>query len=106
LYDLNNFNLCLKKEKDEYIRNNLANEMRTTIESFSTIFEKEKHDKLVERGERKLSHKALWGALMIWLNRDEPRFHLPYQLLVLLIDLDTLVNRWRCTFILSLLKIT
>ena len=72
--------------------------MKSTIESFSTIFDKEKHDKLVERGERKLSHKAIWGALMIWLNRDEPRFHLPYQLLVLLIDLDTLVYRWRCRY--------
>ena len=50
----------------------------------------------MERGERKLSHRALWGAIMIWLNRDEPRFHLPYQLLSLLIDLDTLINRWRC----------
>lgn len=82
-------------EKNEAVKSALINEMKSTIESFSTIFEKEKHDKLVERGERKLSHKALWGALMIWLNRDEPRFHLPYQLLVLLIDLDTLVNRWR-----------
>ena len=50
----------------------------------------------MERGERKLSHRALWGAIMIWMNRDEPRFHLPYQLLSLLIDLDGLINRWRC----------
>ncbi len=78
--------------------------MKSTVDSFSTIFEKEKHDKLVERGERKLSHKALWGALMIWLNRDEPRFHLPYQLLVLLIDLDTLVNRWRCKLLSLIFK--
>jgi tryptophan 2,3-dioxygenase len=75
-------------------------EYKKTLDSFATIFDKEKHDKLVERGERKLSHKALWGALMIWLNRDEPRFHLPYQLLSLLTDLDALINRWRCIFIL------
>lgn len=66
------------------------------MDVFGTLFDKEKHDKLVERGERKLSHKGLWGALMIWLNRDEPRFHLPYQLLSLLTDLDALINRWRC----------
>ncbi len=66
------------------------------MEAFQTIFDEEKHNKLMERGERKLSHRALWGAIMIWLNRDEPRFHLPYQLLSLLIDLDTLINRWRC----------
>jgi hypothetical protein len=86
------------------VKNSLINEMKSTVDSFSTIFEKEKHDKLVERGERKLSHKALWGALMIWLNRDEPRFHLPYQLLVLLIDLDTLVNRWRCKLLSLIFK--
>jgi hypothetical protein len=54
----------------------------------------------MERGERKLSHRALWGALMIWLNRDEPRFHLPYQLLQLLTDLDAAVNKWRCEYFL------
>lgn len=76
-------------------RKSLLDEYKKTLDAFCTIFDKEKHDKLVERGERKLSHKALWGALMIWLNRDEPRFHLPYQLLILLTDLDALLNRWR-----------
>ena len=71
-------------------------EYKKNMDSFSTIFSEEKHNKLIERGERKLSHHALWGALFIWLNRDEPRFHLPYQLLSLLTDLDALINRWRC----------
>lgn len=74
-------------------------EYKKTLDSFATVFDEDKHNKLVERGERKLSHKALWGALMIWLNRDEPRFHLPYQLLSLLTDLDNLINRWRCKFL-------
>ena len=39
-------------------------EYKKTLESFSTIIDEEKHNKLVERGERKISHKALWGALM------------------------------------------
>ena len=84
-----------KEEPNEINRQSLLDEYKKTLDSFMTIFDKEKHDKLVERGERKLSHKALWGALMIWLNRDEPRFHLPYQLLSLLTDLDALINRWR-----------
>jgi len=84
-----------EEEQDEEDKQALLDEYKKTLDAFSTIFDKEKHDKLVERGERKLSHKALWGALMIWLNRDEPRFHLPYQLLCLLIDLDALINRWR-----------
>jgi tryptophan 2,3-dioxygenase len=77
-------------------RKSLMDEYKKTVESFATIFDEERHNKLIERGERKISHKALWGALMIWLNRDEPRFHLPYQLLSLLTDMDNLVNRWRC----------
>jgi tryptophan 2,3-dioxygenase len=84
-----------EEETNETYRQGLLDEYKKTLDSFATIFDKEKHDKLVERGERKLSHKALWGALMIWLNRDEPRFHLPYQLLSLLTDLDALINRWR-----------
>jgi tryptophan 2,3-dioxygenase len=74
-------------------------EYKKTLDSFETIFSAEKHNKLMDRGERKLSHKALWGALMIWLNRDEPRFHLPYQLLSSLTDLDAIMNRWRCNFV-------
>ncbi len=90
-----------EEETNEEDRKSLLDEYKKTLDAFCTIFEKEKHDKLVERGERKLSHKALWGALMIWLNRDEPRFHLPYQLLILLTDLDALINRWRCKLITS-----
>lgn len=91
--------LCVflkKEEDDENEKNALLDEYKKNLEAFATIFDQEKHNKLVERGERKLSHKALWGALFIWLNRDEPRFHLPYQLLYILTELDALINKWRC----------
>ena len=77
----------------------MLDEYKKNMDSFDTIFNEEKHNKLMERGERKLSHKGLWGSLFIWLNKDEPRFHLPYQLLSLLTDLDSLINRWRCKLI-------
>lgn len=82
-------------EDDEDEKKSLLEEYKKNMDAFATIFREEKHNKLMERGERKLSHRALWGALFIWLNRDEPRFHLPYQLLSLLTDLDALINRWR-----------
>ena len=47
-------------------------------------------------GERRISHSAFQGAMMISLYRDEPRFHQPYQLLTLLMDLDTQLTKWRC----------
>jgi len=82
-------------ETDDTEKQSLLDEYRKNVEAFQTIFDREKHNKLMERGERKISHKALWGALMIWLNRDEPRFHLPYQMISLLTDLDAQINRWR-----------
>ena len=46
-------------------------------------------------GDRRLSHTASQGALMISLYRDEPRFHQPFHLLTLLADIDSLMMKWR-----------
>ncbi|RVE39872.1 hypothetical protein evm_015478, partial [Chilo suppressalis] len=43
----------------------------------------------------RLSHKALQGAIMITMYRDEPRFSQPHQLLTLLMDIDSLITKWR-----------
>lgn len=55
-------------------------------------------------GERRLSHKAFQGALLISLYRDEPRFHQPFQVLTLLMDIDSLMTKWRCNFYLYLMN--
>lgn len=47
-------------------------------------------------GERRLSHDALKGALMIYFYRDMPRFSQPYQILTYLMDIDSLLQKWRC----------
>jgi tryptophan 2,3-dioxygenase len=47
-------------------------------------------------GERRLSHSALKGALMIYFYRDMPRFSQPYQILTFLMDIDSLLQKWRC----------
>jgi len=60
-----------------------------------SIINQEIHDSLVARGERRFSHKALQGALMIWMYREEPRFHQPHQLLLALMDIDSLITKWR-----------
>ena len=49
----------------------------------------------IQRGERRFSHGAFKGAMMISLYRDEPRFHLPYQILNSLMDIDSLLIKWR-----------
>ena len=35
---------------------------------------------------------------MITFYRDEPRFNQPHQLLSLLMDIDSLITKWRCEF--------
>lgn len=65
-------------------------------EVYRSIFDPAVHDALVSRGERRFSHKALQGAIMITFYRDEPRFSQPHQLLTLLMDIDSLITKWRC----------
>ncbi|CAG0916986.1 unnamed protein product [Notodromas monacha] len=76
-------------------REQLKEELRASSERFESIFNVDIHNGLVKRGERRFSHRALQGALMISFYRDEPRFNMPYQLLNLLMDVDSLITKWR-----------
>lgn len=67
-------------------------------EVYRTIFDPSNHDALVKRGERRFSYKAFQGAIMITFYRDEPRFSQPHQILNLLMDLDSLITKWRCNY--------
>ncbi|XP_005800647.1 tryptophan 2,3-dioxygenase [Xiphophorus maculatus] len=64
-------------------------------EHFMSLFDEKRHEHLVSKGERRLSYKALQGALMIYFYREEPRFQVPFQLLTSLMDMDTLMTKWR-----------
>lgn len=65
---------------------------------YQSIFDPKSHDALVSRGDRRFSHKALQGAILITLYRDEPRFSQPHTLLNLLMDIDSLITKWRCKY--------
>lgn len=52
-------------------------------------------DEFQRRNLFRFSQRAMHGALMILLYRDEPRFNQPYQLLVTLMDIDSLLTKWR-----------
>lgn len=84
-----------EEEKDEKVKETLMLEYQKQKATFESIFDPEKHKIYVERGDRRLSHKASQGALMISLFRDEPRFHQPFHLLTLLTDVDSLMTKWR-----------
>ena len=70
-------------------------DLQLTSTYFSSLFDEKKYQELLERGDRRLSYKALQGALLITLYNDEPILHIPYKLLTTIIDIDELLTTWR-----------
>ncbi|XP_043564742.1 tryptophan 2,3-dioxygenase-like isoform X1 [Chiloscyllium plagiosum] len=64
-------------------------------EVLTSLFDEKRHEHLLSKGERRISYKALQGALMIYFYREEPRFQVPFQLLNSLMDIDALLTKWR-----------
>lgn len=62
---------------------------------FANVLNPEKHQKLIDDGQARLSYNATIAALFIHLYRDEPILQLPYRLLNKLVDIDELVTTWR-----------
>lgn len=79
-------------------------EWKRKLELFDSVFDVKKHNALMARGDRRFTHKALQGALMISLYRDEPRFNQPFQILLLLMDIDSLITKWRSNHVEMVLR--
>jgi len=62
------------------------------------VLSEARYNAALRRGDRRLTHLAFQGAMMISLYRDEPRFHQPFQILTSLADIDSLLTTWRCTY--------
>jgi tryptophan 2,3-dioxygenase len=71
---------------------------------FESILDRNKHQELLEKGERRLSHKAMLAALFIHLYRHQPILHLPYKFLASLLDIDELFTTWRYRHSLMVLR--
>ncbi|XP_021924784.1 tryptophan 2,3-dioxygenase [Zootermopsis nevadensis] len=82
-------------EVNETLRQHRFMDYEKRKEIFNSIFDPTIHAALVSRGERRFSHRAMQGAIMITFYRDEPRFNQPHQLLTLLMDIDSLITKWR-----------
>ncbi|TKR75862.1 hypothetical protein L596_017097 [Steinernema carpocapsae] len=88
-------NEALKPENSEHVRDQLLAEYEKSRRSYATILVEEEHEKQVKMSERRLTHRAMKGALMIYFYRDMPRFSQPYQILTFLMDIDSLLTKWR-----------
>ncbi|CAG2104656.1 unnamed protein product [Medioppia subpectinata] len=82
-------------ESEEQQKALLMDEWKRKTELFDSIFDVNKHNALMARGDRRFTHKALQGALMVSLYKDEPRFNQPFHILMLLMDIDSLITKWR-----------
>uniref|UniRef100_A0A0N4ZPN2 Tryptophan 2,3-dioxygenase n=1 Tax=Parastrongyloides trichosuri TaxID=131310 RepID=A0A0N4ZPN2_PARTI len=88
-------------EKDSEGYKIAMEEYNKTKCSYETILNKEYHDEAIEKRERRFSHDAIKGAMMICLHREMPRFSQPYQILVYLMDIDSLFTKWRYNHLLT-----
>jgi tryptophan 2,3-dioxygenase len=79
--------------------------LQDTRHYFDTIFDEEKYNQLKEKGERRLSHKAMKAALLINLYREEPLLQLPFRLLSALMDIDQQFTNWRYRHMLMVRRI-
>ncbi|XP_044749363.1 tryptophan 2,3-dioxygenase [Coccinella septempunctata] len=89
-----------EEEDNERIRTYKLKDLEQRQEIYESIFDPCVHEALIKRGERRFSHKALQGAIMITFYRDEPRFSQPHQILTLLMDIDSLITKWRYNHVL------
>ena len=78
--------------------------LKETKACFDSITDEKMHDELVEKGERRLSHKATVAALFINLYRDHPVLHMPYQFMNALVDIDELFTTWRYNHALMVMR--
>lgn len=85
----------IQEENNIAMKTHMMSNYRKKKEQFESIFDPEVHNALVKRGDRRFSHKATLGALMILSYSEEPRFHQPHQLLMALMDIDSLITKWR-----------
>lgn len=86
----------ISQEESETKLKHWEGEVKLRLLKFQTMFNKRDFDQVPKVNSfPRLSYEAMLGALMISLYRDEPRFNQPYQLLQTLMDIDSLLMKWR-----------
>eukprot|EP00127_Corallochytrium_limacisporum_P003932 Clim_evm17s155 gene=Clim_evmTU17s155 len=59
------------------------------------VLDRNTYETSVSKGQRSLSFEAMKGALLIYHYRDEPQFHLSWQFITSLVDIDKEMLNWR-----------
>ena len=87
---INNNSLLSEDEKV-----NLLNRILSSKASFSDLFDEDSYNQRRAKGEWRFSHKAIHGALLIQVYREQPIFQLPFRLISEVIALDSHLTQWR-----------
>lgn len=80
---------------DEKVREQMKNSIEKKKLNLKELFNTTTYTELYNSGRRKLTQEALMGALMIYVYRALPRFSQPFQILILLVDIDEQLMKWR-----------
>ena len=80
---------------DEDARADHLAQFEATATTFESLFDADRYQAQVDKGERRLSQSAFLAALQISLYRDEPIFHMPHRFLTALVDIDEGFTAWR-----------
>ena len=65
------------------------------LETFRAIFSEADYQKLIDQNYFRISAKALKGALLIQLYREQPVLQMPFRLIQALVNLDENMTQWR-----------
>lgn len=86
-------------ETDPNLDASMKEKQRTQVTAsraqFETLFNEEEFNKAKAAGVWRLSFQSLKAALLIQLYRNQPILHLPYRIMMELIDLDEHLTTWR-----------
>lgn len=69
--------------------------IESSEKTFQSLFDEQEYLKLQEAGHFHLSYQAFHGALLIYLYREQPIFHIPFRILNSLMDIDEQLTQWR-----------
>ena len=69
--------------------------LQQTRENFSALFDEERYQAAQAEGRVRLKQPAMLAALFITLYQEEPVFHLPFQVVTALAEIDEKLTIWR-----------
>lgn len=80
---------------DEAGKARLEDDVTEWLATFERMFDEAEYEKMVARGDRRLSYRAFKAAIFIELYAEEPILYGPARLLKLVRDVDELMTLWR-----------